>query len=164
MFWCLDIENDCFVKLIILRQSKQSQASSAAAAARGLRLADNYCHLPNRSTGSSLALSVCLSASSRWKSSRPPPSASHALTSSFVLHFIVPHPHSPSLSPSLLSLTSPVSCYLAQLSLPSLSSHPWGFNHQLNVTPYLRNAWKQTHTHTHTHHLPAGWHSYTQLL
>lgn len=36
---------------------------------------------------------------------------------------------------------------LACLSLPSPVTLE-GFNHQLNVTPYLRNAWKHTHTAT----------------
>lgn len=49
----LDAANDCILKLITLTQHKQSQASSAAAP--GQRLTDNYCHLSNRSLGSSLA-------------------------------------------------------------------------------------------------------------
>lgn len=52
MFRHLDIENECIFRLITLPQSKQSQASSAAAPRP--RLTDNY--LSNRSTGSSLAV------------------------------------------------------------------------------------------------------------
>lgn len=53
VFRHLDAANDCILKLITLTQHKQSQASSAAAP--GQRLTDNYCHLSNRSLGSSLA-------------------------------------------------------------------------------------------------------------
>lgn len=56
-----------------------------------------------------------------------------------------------------LSLASLLGCH----SFPSPVTLK-GFNHQLNVTPYLRNPWEHTHSNTHTQvQLPAGRWSYT---
>lgn len=84
----------------------------------------------------------------------------NSLTSSFFPQFISP----PVSSFSFCHLLSFLSLQLSLASLRGCLSFPSpvtleGFNHQLNVTPYLMNAWE--HTHTHTHNLPTGWWSYT---
>lgn len=77
-------------------------------------------------------------------------------------------PHSPSVSPScFLSLQLSFASLLASLPLPSPVTLE-GFNHQLNVTPYLRSPIQTpvctlslSHTHTRASHLPSLWGSYT---
>ena len=147
VFRHLDAENDCILKLITLTEHKQSQASSAAAP--GQRLTVNYCHLSNRSLGSSLLI-VCLLASSQFKFFRSLPVGLPCIDlvllppSLLVLSLLVLL-----LCQLLYSLTSAVSRYLARcLLLPSPVTLE-GFYHQLTVTPYLGNAWKLTHSHTH---------------
>lgn len=63
-------------------------------------------------------------------------------------YFVPLSPHSSSMSPPpFLSLRLPLASLLACLSLPSPVTLE-GFNHQLNVTPYLRSADEHSRTHT----------------
>lgn len=57
---------------------------------------------------------------------------------------------------SFLSLQLSLASLLACLSLPSPVTLE-GFNHQLNVTPYLRSAYQNSRTHTSTCTLPPCW-------